>query len=279
MSLLLNAYGRGGMLAVGAAAPGAPAAGPVRCPTLLNPPRLDTNRDCLLCGRCIQARSPQGMGFFLRAPFSGADAREPLASWPVTLFVMVVSGFVTYELCGVWKAADSVFLWAPRKAAEIFRAGAAAGWIQGIWTVGVVPLVLWLVLGAASRFLGGASSMGEAWRRLALPGAVIVSSGHMSKGLEKFTSWAGFLPHAWNEPGGVRTALWMTAGEIPQPAGWMSPPALSSVSMFLIAAAAALALREARLADPAGHRGRVISVLIIARFYFLIVSGWGGWLT
>ncbi len=275
VALLLNAYGRGGMLAVRAGAPDALPAGAYRCPTLLNPPRVNSNKDCLLCARCVQLRAPQEMRYVLRAPFSGADAREPLASWPVTLFVMVVSGFVTYELCGVWKAADPVFLWVPRKAAEALHAGPAAGWIQGVWTVGVVPLILWLALGAAARLLGGAASLGEAWRRLALPAAVIVAAGHMAKGLEKFTSWAGFLPHAWAEPGGARTALRMAAKAMPQPAAWLSPPALSAVAMLVVAAAVGLALRESRLADPGRRRARAVPLLLLGGFYFFLVFGWG----
>jgi polyferredoxin len=62
VALLLSAYGRGGMLAVrpadsnccrtGAQAPNARA-----CPSLLNPSRLNTNKDCLVCGDCIKADS------------------------------------------------------------------------------------------------------------------------------------------------------------------------------------------------------------------------------
>jgi hypothetical protein len=101
----------------------------------------------------------------LRAPYSKADAREPLASWLLTLFVMIVSGFVTYEPSGVWKAAEPVFLWAPKQVSAALDAGAAAGWIQGVWTILVAPLLLRLLLGAVTRLLGGARSLGEAWRR------------------------------------------------------------------------------------------------------------------
>ena len=286
VALLLNVYGRGGMLAV-RPGPGrdtplsnerAGAAAGVRvCPSLLDPATLHSNQDCLMCGHCVQSCGPDRMRVLLRPPFSAADAREPLASWPVTLFVMVVSGFVTFELCGVWKAAEPVFLWVPVQVGNALQAGAAVGWIQGLWTVMVVPLLLWSALGAVTILLGGAGTLGDAWRRLALPLAVIVAAGHIAKCLEKFTSWAGFLPGALLEPTGVQTVMKMTAKTLPQPAAWLSLPALSAVSMLLLATAVFLAAREARLADPAHGRSRIAPMFLLGGFYFLLVCGWGGW--
>lgn len=283
VALLLSAYGRGGMLAVrptglnccqsDSKAPNARA-----CPSLLNPARLITNKDCLVCGDCVKADSSGTMELLLRAPFSKADARETLASWPLTLFVMVVSGFVTFELSGVWKVAEPMFLWAPKQFSAAVHAGAAAGWIQGLWTILVVPLLLWLVLGALTLLFGGAKSLGEAWRRLALPVAVVVATGHMAKGLEKFTSWAGFLPYAWAEPTGVQTAIQMNAKAIFQPAAWLTLPTLSVVGMTLVALGIFLALREARLADSAKAHTRFAPILLLGGFYFFLVFGWGGWM-
>ncbi len=279
VALLLNAYGRGGMLAV-RPAPGAGerAPGPDACRSTLNPSRLDTNCHCLMCGDCIKVDATGAMQWRLRAPFAAGDAVEPAASWPLTLFVMMVSGFVTYELCGVWKAADAVFQWVPQRVADAVGAGAAAGWIRGAWTIVVVPLLMWLALGGVARATGAGRSLADAWRRLALPMAVVVAAGHMAKGLEKFQAWAGFLPYAWAEPGGVQTALAMHAQTLPQPAAWMSPQALSAVSLVLIAVAAGLALREARRADASAGRRLAVPVLVLGAFYAFLVSGWCGWL-
>jgi hypothetical protein len=283
VSLLLNAYGRGGMLAVRPSEPlschasnGAPNAR--ACPSLLNPARLNSNRDCLVCGDCVKADTAGAMQLFLRTPYSKHDAREPLASWPLTLFVMIVSGFVTYELSGVWKAAEPVFLSVPRQVSPALQAGAAAGWIQGFWTIVVVPLLLWLGLGGLTLWLGGAKSLGEAWRRLALPLAVVVAAGHMAKGLEKFTSWVSFLPYAWAEPVGVETAIRMNAKTIPQPSAWLSLPTLSIAAMVLLVLGILLAMREARLADPERGHLRFGSILLLGAIYLFLAFGWGGWM-
>lgn len=270
VNLLLSAYGRGGMIAVRPAASGGGTNARV-CPSLLNPAQLNTSKDCLVCGDCIKADSDGQMQLLLRAPYPRSDARESVASWPLTLFVMIVSGFVTYELTGVWKAAGHLFLWAPTQIS-------ASGWVQGLWTIVVWPLVIWSLLGGLTLLGGGAKTLGEAWRRLALPMAVVVAAGHMAKALEKFTSWIGFLPYAWAEPMGVHTALKMNAKQMSQPVAWLTMPQLSVGAMLLVVIGIWLALREAHLADPENGRRRSVPILLLGGFYFFLVLGWSGWL-
>ncbi len=270
IALLLSAYGRGGILAVRPSASGCGVTARA-CPSLLNPSRLNTSKDCLVCGDCIKAGSAGEMELVVRPLYSKEDAREALPSWPLTIFVVIVSGFVTYELTGVWKAAGSLFLWAPAQVS-------ASGWVQGAWTILVWPVLLWLLLGSVTLLTSGANNLGEAWRRLALPAAVVVATGQMAKGLEKFTSWIGFLPYAWSEPTGTQTAIKMNAKLMPQPAAWLTPAALSVCSMLLVAFGIWLALREARLADPDNGRRRYVSILLLGGLYFLLVLGWSGWI-
>jgi polyferredoxin len=98
VGLLLGTYGRSGMLAVRAGS-GATCQGCTgqdcivscnrtrldarSCPSLLNPPKLNSNRDCLICGQCIKACKPDNMQLLLRRPFPASDFRESVASWPV----------------------------------------------------------------------------------------------------------------------------------------------------------------------------------------------------
>ncbi|MBM3878277.1 MAG: hypothetical protein FJ387_00905 [Verrucomicrobia bacterium] len=282
VALLLSAYGRGGMLAVRPAGGGAEsqcrAPNARTCRSLLNPARLNSSQDCLVCGGCLKADPSGAMQLVVRTPFARADTREPMASWPLTLFVMIVSGFVTYELCGVWKAAEPVFAYVPDQVVQALSAGAAAGWVKGLWTIVVVPLALWLVLGLVGRGVGAGRSLGETWRKLALPIAVVVAAGHMAKALEKFTSWVGFLPYAWAEPAGVQTVLGMTAKSIPQPGAWLSLETLSAIALGLVATGTLLAFREARLADPMRGRRRAVPIALLGGFYLFLVFGWGGWL-
>lgn len=292
VGLLLGTYGRGSMLAV--------RAGSVQvcdsctgkdciaacnrtklygrsCPSLLNPPKLNSSRDCLVCGQCIKSCNPDNMQLVLRRPFHPADTREPLASWPVTIFVMMVSGFVTGELCSEWSTAQSIFLWLPERFTDYFNLSAAGGWIKGVWMILVYPALLWFVLGVLSSLNSDddASMAIKTWRLLALPLAVIVSAGHMAKGLAKFTSWIGFIPYAVKDPSGVKTVSEITSKTISPPAPVMSMPFVSVIGMMLIIAATYFSMREAHFANPETHRRRLVPKIVVSILFIFIIAGWG----
>lgn len=290
VGLLLGTYGRGAMLAMRpvsddkcAACPGKDCvrdcnrtkADARSCPSLLNPARLKSNSDCLVCGQCVKVCQPDNTGLFLRRPFHSADAREPLASWPVVLFVMIVSGFVIYELFSEWKAAQAIFLWFPEAVTSGLGADRYAGWIKGVWTLFAVPLVVWLLLGVLVLIFRGADSMAEAWRRLALPLAVVIAFGHMCKGLAKFVSWVGFLPLAARDPAGIDTAQALAEKTLPQPASILPMVAVSVIAVALVLTATYFAVRELRLAQGEMHRGYRLPVLVLASCFLFLVFGWG----
>jgi polyferredoxin len=289
VGLLLGTYGRGSMLAVRARSSQgcgtctgkdcARACNRTRgdgrsCPSLLNPARLNSSADCLVCGQCLKVCQPDNMGLCLRRPFHPADTRESQASWPVTLFVMLVSGFVSSELCSEWTAAKHVFLWVPEAVTGWLGRPTLAGWVEGVWTLLIVPSLVWLLLGTLVMLARGAPNLAEAWRRLALPLAVIISAGHLCKGLAKMTSWIGFLPLAARDPIGAETARRLAAKTMPAPAAILPMATVSVVAIVLVLTAAWFALREVRLAQGESHHYRV-PVLALAGCFLFIVLGWG----
>lgn len=289
VGLLLSAYGRGSMLAVRPVGPEPCSSCPGKdcregvfrtrldsrsCPSLLNPARLNDNADCLTCGQCMKICPPSNMGLFLRRPFHQSDARQKTASWPITLFIMIVSGFVTYELFSEWKAAQAVYLWVPHTIAEASGLGTYGGWIKGCWMLLVVPLVLWLILGAIVTLFRGDRKLGEAWRRLALPLAVVIAGGHMAKGLAKISSWGGYLPMALSEPRGTETAAAITAGTLDKPASLMPLFWVSVLSLTLLVVLTYFSLRESRLADSETHMSRAPAILLTALGSAILICGW-----
>ena len=290
VGLLLSTYGRGAMLAVRPTSPSKCMACTGKdcvracnrkrldarsCPSLLNPAKLKANTDCLVCGQCIKVCRPENMGLFLRRPFPRADARETSASWPITLFVMLVSGFVISELCSEWSAAQAIFLAVPRAVVAWLSVTEQAGWIEGIWTMFVVPSVVWSVLGGLVIVFRGTANLGEAWRRLALPLAVMIAAGHLCKGLAKFVSWIGFLPLALQDPRGTNSALALSAKTNPQPASLLPMSIVSAMAVVLVLTGAYFALREARLANPETYRHFRPALIALAACFIFIVFGWG----
>lgn len=290
VGMLLATYGRGSMLAVRPAGEEACSACPGKdcvrahnrtrldsrsCPSLLNPSKLNSSADCLVCGQCIKVCPPSNMGLYLRRPFHPSNVREQLASWPTTLFVILVSGFVSYELCSEWKSAQSAFLSIPNSLTEVTGLTAYRGWIKGTWMLLVFPLLLWLVLGGVLLLCRGAKSLGEGWRRLALPVAVVIAAGHMAKGLAKLVSWGGYLPMALRAPSGALNATAITSGDLARPSALLPMPVVSLVGMTLILIMGCYALRESRLADVPSHRSRVVPILFVVVSGACLAFGWG----
>ncbi|MBI2435297.1 MAG: hypothetical protein HYV26_20765 [Candidatus Hydrogenedentes bacterium] len=289
VGLLLSTYGRGGMLAVRPAGVGACAQCAAKyciaknnrtrvnarsCPSLLNPPKLNSNKDCLLCGQCIKACRPDNMQLLLRRPFDPADAREPHASWPTTLFVMMVSGFVMSEVVSGWPRMEETFDWLPERLSEWMASPALAGWLKGLWYLGVYPLALWMVLGGLVVVLGGAATLRLAWRRLALPVAVIVAAAHMSKGIEKISTWGGFLPWALKSPDGTETALAIAAKSLPAPAPLLPHFLYAGIGLALLAAGLFFGAREARLSGDTSSNRLYVPLAVAAMLYLGCVGGW-----
>lgn len=282
VGLLLNAYGRGGMLAVragrGTACQGCTGKGCIRacnrqkadgrsCPSLLNPPKLNSNRDCLVCGQCIKVCEPDNMRLLLRRPFPTGDARDESASWPMTLFIMLVSGFVTWELTSEWAAAEHLFLAVPTWVNQQLSVSWLAGCVRGLWAMVVVPIIVWSVLGWAGWLLGERDGLGVFWRRLALPMAVIVAAGHMSKGLAKFVSWVGFLPQAIIDPSGEQTATAIAGHAMLPPHAMLPKTIVAVIAGVFILSALFFAWREARLAGPRGAKASTGITLLMMRSY------------
>ncbi len=280
---LLGTYGRGGMLAVrsdaaevcGRCAEKECLAAARRhrwqgrsCPSLLNPPRLDNNHDCLVCAQCLKACGPANMRLLLRPPFSAQDRRPSASSWPTTVFVMMVSGFVLWELTTEWPSAERALLRVPAAIALWLGAGSLQGYVNGIWTLVVVPLLLWTGLFGVVRASGARASVADVWRRLALPAAIVVSAGHMAKALAKFVSWAPFLPWALGDPLGLRAKTLST------PPPLLGHAVVTSLGMTLVVLGFWLAFRELRRSAEDAGWPHGVALGLGASGYLFVLAGW-----
>ena len=188
---------------------------------------------------------------------------------------MLVSGFIAYELCSEWTAAKHWFGIVPHWFTQQIGHDAIDGWVKGAGMLIVVPLAAWTILGALVWIMGGASNLGEAWRRLALPLAVIIAAAHMAKSLAKFVSWGGFLPLALDDPSGIDTAIALSQGTISTPAALLAKSVVSMLGVILLVAGLLLALREARLANPDRRiLPMVVPLIVLGTAFTFLVLGW-----
>lgn len=245
------------------------------CPSLLNPARLDRSTDCLICGQCIKSCTPdKNMSLFLRRPYHSADSREHHATWIFTLFAMLLSGFVVYELCTEWTAAKTLFLTPANAMAGWIGLDESDGWVKGFWLLFLFPALLWSLLGAMVLAARGANSLGSAWRSLVWPLIPLIAAGHMAKGAAKVSSWIGYMPLALDEPEGIEHARAITAGTLARPQHIFSKPVVALISIGLIALFAVIAFRENSMQRSEVHRSRVLPILIVVLLEMFLVWGW-----
>jgi hypothetical protein len=288
VGMLLNAYGRGSMLAVRHASDQTCASCTSRdcvlpsnrkklvgrsCPSLLNPAKLNSTSDCLVCGQCIKSCAPFNMTLLLRRPFHPADYREPLASWPLTIFIMLVSGFVTYELCTEWDQAEHVFLWIPQQLSLFIDLNTNNGWAKGFWTLFIFPFLLWSLFGAIVKIFEFNTNLTTIWKRLALPLVIVISAGHMVKSIAKFVSWVGFLPYAIHDPSGFKTAHQFTSGMLQIPAPLIDKFVVSMIGIVIMLIGIYYAIREFRLTYNESHVYWLIPKFILGIMFLFIVFG------
>lgn len=285
--MLLNAYGRGGMIAVRAGS-GNTCQGCTgkdcimacnrnkldsrSCPSLLNPPKLNSNKDCLVCGQCIKSCEPDNMQLLFRKPFDKSDAREKKASWSLTIFIMLVSGFVTSELTTEWKEANKIFVLIPEYLTSLTGLDSVSGFIEGIWMIIIFPLLLWTIFGLVTMLTKAADSITDAWRRLALPLVIIISAGHLTKAVAKLNSWINFLPEVIKHPGGISTLDMIKSGFIPE--NILSNQIVSLIGLLLLITGLLYSIREEKIINRNIYAG-LIPKLAIFLLYAVIVIGIG----
>ncbi|MGE5403165.1 MAG: 4Fe-4S binding protein [Ignavibacteriales bacterium] len=170
------------------------------CPVNIYPPQLKSNKDCLLCGRCLKSCTSGNMQLLLRLPFSKKDQRQKSVSWALTFFIMMDSGFVLSEICEEWDLTDKIFMAVPQYFLNYFNLKGYSGWIEGLWALFIFPLFLWTLTGLFLKSIGVLKSIIHSWRSFALRAVIITSSLHLMKSLIRFSEWSAFFPYALKGP-------------------------------------------------------------------------------
>jgi hypothetical protein len=250
VGLLLKVYGRGGILAVRACDDAGPPDPRLarHCRSGLDPARLAVRggEDCLLCQDCIKADAERGrMQLQLRLPWTSTDQRPWHANAPVTLFVMMLSGFVAYEITGFWTEIHRAYLFLPDLAVR--QSGIHAGVVKGLWVLGVFPLLLWALTAAVAMAASGGRTMWSWWKKMAYPVSLLVAALHMTKAIEKLSTWSLYLPGAIEDPLGAATALGIANGLRSVPTALLSMPVVIFVGVLVLAVGIGLAVRESRM--------------------------------
>jgi len=222
------------------------------CGVGLHPAHIDDNTDCILCGQCLKAcdRNNPGLdgrpnpGWFPRPWFKDILELKPLTA-AQTAFVLVVSGFLVYEVFTEWVVTKQLVLWLPTRFEQVLG-------VSGVWSHGLVtsltlfiglPALLWLLPFGAFRLVGGRLPLSDYLLRFGIAFIPIMAAADITKALLKMSSRIPYWKYTVSDPIGAETArgiLDKTTLLAPLPV-WRDP-VVTVVSLVLMGVAVVLSL-------------------------------------
>lgn len=178
------------------------------CTSNLYPATIKDNRDCLLCTQCLKACPYDNLRLSTRRPFADFFRDIKLKAAQVG-FILLVSGFVVYEVLSEWPVSKAILKWVPdHLVAALGITGSMTGFVSAIVMFIVFPAVLFLVVAALVKMASGkeGASFGTVVKTFALLLLPTMAGAHIIKSLLKMASRIPYWPHVFSDPKGVATA-------------------------------------------------------------------------
>jgi polyferredoxin len=178
------------------------------CTSNLYPAAIKDNRDCLLCTQCLKACPHDNLRLSTRWPFADFFRAIDLRAAQVG-FVLLVSGFVVYEILSEWPVSKAILRWVPDHLVDALGiAGPMKGFVSACVMFIVFPAVMFLVIAvpakiASSRQEASSAAAVKAFALLLLP---TMAGAHIIKSMLKTASRIPYWPHVFSDSKGVATA-------------------------------------------------------------------------
>lgn len=175
------------------------------CPSLLNPPKLNSNEDCLLCMQCVKACPYDNVRFGVRRFFNDIVPGEK-TTIAIPLFLAIITGFLAYELT-LNKTIKDIFLATPHWAEHIFSVtnSYAKGFLKGLWMLVVFPSTIWLTFASIYKLFSQKQKFSFYFKTYAIAFIPLLISAHLSKSLDKWNAWLKGIRLPFKDPFGVET--------------------------------------------------------------------------
>jgi len=174
------------------------------CPSLLNPPKLDSNKDCLLCMQCVKACPYSNIRFGVRKFFKDILPGEKIGM-AIPLFLIIITGFLTYELT-LNKEMKELFLTVPHRAEHFWEVTNPhwKGFLKGFWTLVIFPSAIWLTFASIFKLVTH-KPFKFYFTIYAIAFIPLLVSAHLSKALDKWNAWLKGIDLPFKDPFGVDT--------------------------------------------------------------------------
>jgi hypothetical protein len=236
--------------------------------------KSDQNGECIFCTQCAKVCPYDNVTLKRRAPFR--DFADPAVLSPaLAAFVLVVAGFVIYEILTEWDTSKAILLWLPDKAKALL--GVADRWHAGLVHATILflmlPLALWLIGWTIDRLSAATMPFRRYLATFAIALVPLAAAGHVCKATLKTTTRIAYIPHSLTDPIGIDTASSIVSGDIKLQhpgfvaAGW---PVTILLVVFLLAG---IGVSLAALRTISRREGRPVwGTTIVAAVYWLILA-------
>lgn len=240
------------------------------CPSLAVPYARRRSDECTLCFQCAKVCPAANVGYGLALP--AASSRQPRTLRPFeAFFVVLASGFVAHETIGEMPLLEKYFLYPPELLGAYFPA-AAAGWLEALWFLLLVPAVLWSLTAAIGYISGYKGRLREFLLEAATGAAPVVAVAHLGKALAKLNTWGLFLPLSLKDMDGLATMRAIIDKTVGAPGSIMPPAALGWLMSALLLS---LLLWNRRFAAwKLSAAPAAVGLMFFSGFYGFILFSW-----
>jgi polyferredoxin len=175
------------------------------CTSNLYPATIKDNRDCLMCTQCLKACPSDNLRLSARRPFIDFFSALELRAAQVG-FIVLVSGFVIYEILSEWGGSKKILTWVPKRLVDAAGInGPVVGLVSAIIMFVVFPAILFLAVALLSK-IRSRTSAGTVVKAVALLLLPTMGGAHVIKAILKMPSRIPYWRHVFWDPRGVTTA-------------------------------------------------------------------------
>ena len=183
------------------------------CTSGLFAPKIKDDRTCLVCTQCAKSCPYGNPGPLLNFPPSILCKPVRFTS-AQTVFILVLAGFVVYEILSEWAPSKAILTWVPIRVTQWMGVShnTASFLNAGIMFV-VYPMVFALNVVVWERFFTKANRTDilDGLLHVLLPA---MAAGHIIKSMIKMSTRLPYIPHVLSDPQGMQTAIRLQTGEL-----------------------------------------------------------------
>ena len=194
-------------------------------------------------------------------------------------FILLMSGFVAYEILSEWSVSMSIMMWLPDSFTESLRiTGSMANFVSATIMFVALPVLVLLVMAAMAKLSSGrkAAPFGATVKTFTLLLLPTIAGAHIIKSILKMSSRIPYWRGALSDPKGIDTAQRMVAGTlVPDKSVTVAfETAISFAAVFLLLAAlAATVVIFRRFAVVQKHSPGVKVVLLLGVLVYWAIFG------